>query len=428
MKEKKLLIIYYNFPPVKVPGAVRIKKIHDYSCFHFQNTFVISTSNRKYFPKDELLETPTENLYEVPAYDLRFFSQNIHANRQEKLDSYKKKTGYSFFRRLLDSFPFNIIIGDGGLFYILFAYLKAKELVNSHGITHVITSFRPYSDHIVAFLLKRKFPNLYWIADFRDLHLDEKMGRKLFFWSFQITMNRLIISKANQLTTVSKGLTDKLKPFHPNIRILPNGIASSGNSIDRASDIFYISYTGRIYPGEQKSILLFECVKTLIDDNKIDANKIRLRYAGPTPSLWLGWGKKTGLAHITENKGFVSLEASRKIQQESALNLSLSFSSSTQKGDISSKIYEYLASSRPILVIVNGEQDKELEKFVEHLETGKLIYHKKEEKDKMKDFIFELYSKWETGHIEPYPKNRAAYQNMLSSTIFNQFYHQLLQS
>lgn len=425
-------MINYYFPPIHVVGALRAFHFYKNSLRHFDEGYVITTSNRKYFKQDPSLKLEVDKLYEVPASDLRNLLRMAGKSTSPQIAAkHKKSPLYSFLSRLLDSFPFNILIGDGGIFYILKAYTLGKKLVREHGITHLFSSFRPYSDHVAAWLLKKKYPHLTWIADFRDLHLDEKQGRKLFFWPLQLGFNRLIINKAEIVTTVSKGLARKLKAFHSNVSVLPNGIPPSkapASAPSTSKGIFHISYTGRIYPGEQDASLFFECIKTLIDRGEINPGHIRLRYAGPTPGLWVEWGKKAGLEHIIENKGFVSLEASRQIQGESAINLSLSFSSIAQKGDVSSKIYEYLASRKPILLIVNGEKDEELEDFITALEAGKLIYHNREEMKKMSTFLLEIYAAWKNDAMELYPKNEMAYHELLSSTIFERFYQQLLQA
>jgi hypothetical protein len=424
-------MINYYFPPIHVVGAIRSFHVYENSLRHFDDTHVITTSSRKYFKQDPTLEIDVANMYEVPAADLRNLLRIVSKNTSPQIAAKQKKNLlYAVVSRLLDSFPFNILIGDGGILYLLKAYALGKRLVKEHAITHLFSSFRPYSDHVVAWLLKRRYPYLTWIADFRDLHLDKKQGKQLFFWPLQLSFNHRIIGRADLVTTVSKGLAQQLQAFNANVRILPNGIpASPSGPIDGqtiSKDLFYISYTGRIYPGEQDASLLFECISILIEEGKIDPEKIRLRYAGPTPGLWLEWGKKTRLEHIVENKGLVLLEQSRQIQRESAINLSLSFSSVSQKGDISSKIYEYLASRSPVLVIVNGEKDNELEHFITHLEAGKLTYHNREEMKKMGTFLLDIYNDWRNDMVALYPKNKRAYHKLLSSTIFDEFYQQLL--
>lgn len=421
-----LLIIYYNFPPVKVPGAVRAQYVYEQSIKHFDNTSVITSSNRKYYKQDGKVVAAPQHLYEVPAYDLRFLLHRFrHSNTVQISNHSKKNRLYPLVSKILDSFPFNILIGDGGIIYILKAYNRGKYLVNKHNVTHLFSTFRPYSDHIVSYLLKRKYPHLYWIADFRDLHIDEKHGRQLLCWPLQVKINQIILCKANVLVTVSKGLAKKLAPFHKSVKVIPNGISNTPRKKSLSRQQFQLTYTGRIYTNEQDASLLFHVVSLMISKQLLSTEDIRLRYAGPTPELWFQWAKEYELEHITEHMGFITREMARNTQAESAINISLSFSSQQQQGDISSKIYEYLGSGRPILKIINGVKDEEIEHFFNDLQAGLLIYNSPDYIDTLEVFLLEQYTKWKKGEKETWPKNQNAYESLKTENIFKALFNEV---
>ena len=422
-----LLMINYYFPPVHVVGAIRSFHFYQNSLSHFEDVHVFTTSSRKYFKQDPNLKIQIKNLHELPSYDLRSLYRTLKKQDSSHISATTKKHRfYPFFSRLLDSFPFNILIGDGGIFYIIKGYQKGKRLVRDQGITHLFSSFRPYSDHIIAYLLKRKYPQSFWIADFRDLHLDEKHGRRLWFWPLQLKLNQLLLKRADILSTVSKGLAKKMIGFNPNIQILPNGISNAPPFTKTSSSYFYITYTGRIYLNEQDASLLFACVAKLINERKLHSQHLRLRYAGPTPEIWEEWAKQFGLESLTINEGFISLQQARKIQAESAINLSLSFSSEQQKGDISSKIYEYLASRHPVLKIINGVKDEEIEAFFKELQAGLLIYNTEEYMSVLESFVLKQYLAWQNGIQEVWPKNVKAYEALKSKHIFDDFFKKIV--
>lgn len=420
-----LLVIYYHFPPVKVPGAVRIYYLCREAGSYFDRVFGLTSGNRRFFQKDAALCLPDIPLIEVPAWDLRRLLHWRSSGVQPVSVSTETKQSPwgQWLRRLVDSFPFNILIGDGGIIYILRGYQAGKKLIRQQGVTHIFSTFRPYSDHVIAHWLKRRFPEVQWIADFRDLHLDEKHGRRLLWWPLQRWFNRWVLSRADLVTTVSSGLQEKLAPLAREVILLRNGMPELTDTIMMPdTDLFYLTYTGRIYPGEQTAALLFELVAELMADRELDGRRVRLTYAGPTPELWETWAKATNLLPQTDIRGIIPLEDARQLQRKSAINISLSFSSSGQKGDLSSKVYEYLGSGRPILAIVNGEKDPELETFFKTIQAGMLVYHHRSETARLKDFILERYRAWEGGRAEQWPKNREMIRELSTEMQFQNFF------
>ena len=202
-KGGKLLIIYYNFPPVKVPGAVRIANFYREACKYFGAVHAITSANRYRLQQDPDLETGCRHITEVPAYDLRRLTLPKNKGNTPYLSGQQQKRPFVLFlRRLVNSFPLNILIGDGGAYYIWRGYQAGKKLVEQEGITHVFSTFRPYSDHIIAYLLKRRFPQLVWVADFRDLHVDPVL-RNVLWPNFQKRCNRWVLRRADVVSTVS---------------------------------------------------------------------------------------------------------------------------------------------------------------------------------------------------------------------------------
>ena len=45
---------------------------------------------------------------------------------------------------------------------------KLYQKIKSNNIEHIVTTGPPHSMHLIGLSLKKKIPNLKWIADFRD--------------------------------------------------------------------------------------------------------------------------------------------------------------------------------------------------------------------------------------------------------------------
>ncbi|MCB0579686.1 MAG: hypothetical protein KDD10_10310 [Phaeodactylibacter sp.] len=368
-----LLIIAYYFPPVRVVGAVRLYHVYRESQKHFGQVQVISSTNRLRMLPDESLRLEGAPVAEVPAYDLRRLTlkkgvQNAPYLRRRAKDGRISR----FLRRLADSFPFNILLGDGGLIYILLAYRQGRRLVREHRITHLFSSFRPYSDHLVAWLLCRRFPHLFWIADFRDLHVDP-VRRNTLCPPFQRWCNRRILRRADVVTAVSEGLKRHLEALAPKVEVLRNGVAGRKGPPGREApfEIFTIAYTGSLYEGLQTAAPLLEAIRQLFREGALGRDGIRLLYAGKDGALWAEWLRQYGLEDIGADHGLLPMAEAHALQRRAHLNLLLSWSLPGGGGILTGKVYEYLAAGRPVLAIVNGEQDEELAGLL----AGHYLFH-----------------------------------------------------
>ncbi|MEZ5039064.1 MAG: hypothetical protein R2828_04205 [Saprospiraceae bacterium] len=395
---KKLLFLAYYAPPVQVTGNIR--RFHLYKAFqkHFADIYILTSTNGRRMRQDPSLVLPEANIFPIQTFDLRRLLLTKNKQNTPTLSqATKDNKSFRRFRRLADSFPFNLLLDDGGLVYIWKGYQKATKIIAQEGITHVFSSFRPYADHLIAHLLKKKFPELIWIADFRDLPIDPI--RKNIFWPrLQRRWNRYVLKKADLVTTVSKGLAAHLEPLHPRIYVLPNGIGSATtlSPVKLYQDKFTISYTGSLYPELQSPAPLFEAIRLLLEANIITPQNIRLLYAGKDGPTWNQMIQHHQLQSICENKGLLNYSKAQQIQRQSHLNLLLSWSSSELTGVLMAKHYDYLAAGRPIITIINGPRDPEFEERFEELKAGRVFYIGQEKvEEAIADYLEREMAIWE---------------------------------
>lgn len=396
----KLLMINYYCPPVKAVGAVRVANLYRHARDYFEQIHVLTTSNQAIFQQEESPAT-YESIAYIPTFDfrriLRFFRKNVTYFSSQK----KKHPVKRFIIRLIDSFPFNLLIGDGGLLYILAGYRQACQLVKKEGITHIFSSFRPYSDHAIAYLLKRRFPHLYWIADFRDVQVDPNR-KNVLLPGFQHGCNRQILKKADLLTSVSKGYTQYLSRYNEQAFCLYNGI-ETGN--EQPKDLapfskFTLAYTGTVYPDLQNPSILLQALRELIAEGQIPAAEIQLVLAGRDGEVWKNWANQHHLSDLLTDLGTLSRTEALQVQHRSHINLLLSWSSSELGGVLTGKLYEYLQHGHPILAVVNGARDEEFEDLFDRFQAGLIAYNRPTELEKLKAFILDAFLEWKkTGQV-----------------------------
>lgn len=384
----------YYFPPIKSIGTLRNYNIYQEFVKYFQGVEVITTTNRHRLQQEKLENTPS--VHEARTLDYRWWLSRNKKRHVHLSENKKDKKWVRFLQRLLDSFPFNILVGDGGLMYIIDAYQKAKGLIRAKKTQYLYSSFRPYSDHIPPYLLKIWNPDLVWIADFRDLQVDVNV-KNTFAENFQHWCNRRILAKADIVTTVSEGLAQHLRRYHSNVYVLRNGIGKATllNAKVENYPKFTIAYTGSMFLKKRNPEPLLEVLAQLIQEGLIDPEKIQIRYAGKDGALWQSWICKHGLEAIFKDLGMLSLQQANVLQHSAHINLLLTFSSPKMNGNLTGKLYEYLNAKRPILTIVNGSSEPELEAIVADLQIGKVVYHQQAEaKNQIQGFVLQHYQDW----------------------------------
>ncbi len=393
----KLLLLAYYFPPTRVVAAQRWYHLYHNSQEYFESVHVLTTDNRRLFPQDSSLEVDGERIKEIPTFDLRTKLAEL-GKAGVHLDFKTKSTPWgTSMRRLYHSYPFVLWVGDGGRAYRLAALRWATGLVQDEGITHIVSSFRPWADHWVAARLKRRFPHLHWAADFRDLPVDAL--RKDVWWpGLQRWWMRRIIRSADRLTTVSEGLAHSLADFHPKVELVYNAMPKSPSQFMTApgGHNFTITYTGSLYPGLQSPALLFRNLRYLINEGVINPVHIQLRYAGKDRELWRQWTRQHGLGHLSLDYGEVDYRTATDLQKESQLNLLLSWSGPQTKGILTAKLADYLAASRPIVALINGPHDAELEHWVVSTGAGRLFAEDTENSnEQIQQFLLDTYRTWQ---------------------------------
>ena len=258
------------------------------------------------------------------------------------------------------------------------------------------SSFRPISDHYIAYLNKTFNNKRIWIADYRDLPYYFDANEVFLFPKFQLFLLKKIIKNADYVLTISEGLKSFFEKYNDNVVVLRNGISNIiENSVEvKKLEKFTITYTGSLYSGRRDPGVLFLVLNKLIDQNKINIADLNLIYAGRDGALWDLFSKKYHLETAVTNYGMIALQDSIALQTNTHINLLLTWSKEGQKGILTGKFFEYLKAQKNIVVLINGTQDKEFEAIVNELNIGRVAYN--EDYKKVESYIISAFNQWKT--------------------------------
>ncbi len=240
------------------------------------------------------------------------------------------------------------------------AYPIAKDLIRSQTFDAMISTSLPYSDHLLALKLKRD-ANLPWLADFRD-EWSQNPYLEHFTpyhpWQHRRLEMKVLFS-ADQVVSVSEPITQNLcRPgMNPlKFHTITNGYDGSDfdaslraieNLNPNNAAPFTITYVGSLY-GMSTPLNLIRAIEGLLDQGLLLPSEIRLRLIGRMGSFSF---RKPEWKSVLETTGY--MEHTLAIQElMKAHILLLIIPNERGSGAYTGKIFEYLATGKPILALV----------------------------------------------------------------------------
>jgi len=368
---KKVLIISSYFPSYGGGGIIRI---HNFVKYLPKKGFlpIVLTLKEKYYEKiyftPELL-----NEYSKEVKIIRTDSFEPKGGEiKDKIYGLKKKT---FVDRLFFSLMKNtvnkVLIPDRAILWTPYALLKGRKIIKNDRVDLIFSTSPPFSSNIIAFLL-HKLSGKPFILDYRDDWVGNKFygganGR--FRFSLEQRLEYMLIKNAAKVITSTKESIELFKSKYPKFDTnkyihLPNGYdpeyfkeSYSSNSFNEAPQkqrrINFV-YTGSLTIKRDPRFFLKAVNEILTEDPNLK-DRIRIYFIGFTHYKHKELVDTLGLIDIVS---FIENLPPRKLSEflQKETDVCLIFQRETEGGKsaIPGKIYEYLASKKPILCMDNN--------------------------------------------------------------------------
>jgi glycosyltransferase involved in cell wall biosynthesis len=393
----RVLIITYYWPPSGGAGVQRWLKFSKYLPQYGWEPFILTVNPgyASYPTFDVSLEKDIpENIkvFRTKATDwFRFYS-----NDKSKVPSagFAKNKDDSFRGKILRFIRGNFFIPDPRRGWNRFALRKASELIEKENIKHIITTSPPHSSQLIGLKLKKRYPEIKWIADLRDpwtnIYYYELFYPTFISRRIDLYYERSVLKNADVITTVGptlgKYFESKVPRTSDKIKIIHNGYDESDfeNETTSIPEKFTISYTGTIsesYPVDG----LIKAVQAFIDVG----NKILVKFTG----------------HITDNQKehFISTIGNDHLEfipysdhktvirqmLSSSLQLLVLANHPDNRSFLPGKLFEYIASGKPILCL--GPIDGDAALILKNTGCGKCFNY--DDNKGIADFIIKSMQK-----------------------------------
>jgi glycosyltransferase involved in cell wall biosynthesis len=377
----KVLIITYYWPPGSGAGVQRWLKFSKYlPSFGWEP--VILTIDPRYaaYPGvDKTLEKDISDdvkVFKTAATDyFRFYRSD-----KEKIPSagFATSDDSGLLSKIMRFIRGNFFIPDPRMGWNRYAYRKACELIETENINHVITTSPPHSTQLVGIKLKKRYPSLRWIADLRDPWTDIYYYSLFYHTSIAKAIDRKyerrVLESADRIITVGKTLRDlfasKLPGIRKKIEIITNGFDEDDfTGINpETPEKFTVTYTGTLSDSYPLNGFL-DAVEGLAKEG----NEIRLRFVGKVSQSQkdliiakAGIDSAEFIPHVDH------IAAIRYMLETTALLLIIPDHSSS-KCILTGKLFEYIASGKPLICL--GPKDGDAAEIIAVTSSGTTIDH-----------------------------------------------------
>jgi glycosyltransferase involved in cell wall biosynthesis len=378
MDTKRVLILTYYWPPSGGAGVQRWLKFAKYLPKYGVTPTIITVDPRKasYPLTDSSLcdEVSADvKVIRTKSFEPLQLLSKVVGKKQVPHAGFSNVNTQSPLQRILRFVRGNFFIPDARVGWNRYAYKAAKNEILHQKFDAVITTGPPHSTHLVGLKLKRKL-GVRWLADFRDpwtdiyyynqlMHLPVVKKRDLF-------LEKLVLNEADEILTVGNTLKKSLEGKVDNqlVRVVPNGFDTADFkqfSIDKPKR-FTITYTGTL--AEQYNISAFLDACILMKQQDMD---FAIRFVGQVADSVVAKFAHAGLSSQLELIPYVEHhEALNYLSKSSALLLVLP-DIPGNKGILTGKLFEYLASGLPIIGI--GPQDSDTAEVLNETQAGKMF-------------------------------------------------------
>ena len=402
---KRVLIITYYWPPSGGSGVQRWLKMSKYLPEYGWQPVIYTPEDGEYPVKDPSLEkdvTPEAEIIKRPIVEpYTLYKKFLGIKKEEKVKAGFIKEGgkvTNWKDRLAIWVRGNFFIPDARCWWVKPSVRYLKKHLKEHPVDAIISTGPPHSMHLIAMKLKASL-GLQWIADFRDpwtqidfydeLHLTRWADRKQHHLELQV------LTKADKVVTVSQDWARRLGRLgNRNVRVIYNGFDRNNDkttTITSHSGKFIITYLG-VLSKIQNPERLWEAFGELVREHHDFAQNLQINMIGQIDNIVLQSIEKQHLKNYVNYSTYIPHSKVSAEHRKSSILLLLLMPDSVPraKGLLTGKLFEYLASGRPILCI--GPEDGDAARLIQETHAGITVGFN--DKDKMKEAVKDFYLKY----------------------------------
>lgn len=407
---KKVLIITYYWPPAGGPGVQRWLKFARYMP-EFGWTPVIYTPENPSYPltDESLLKDVPENIsiVKTPIWEPYQFAEKLSKNNKKfKAGQFDVGKNQSWKSKISIWIRGNFFIPDARKFWVKPSVKFLKKHLSENHFDALVTTGPPHSMHLIGLELKKYFPDLKWIADFRDPWTEISYYKHLKLTKSSDAKHRkleqAVFNSADITLATSYTDAENFRKKGANAFCITNGfdVDASAATIEGSNPLlsrnkFTLSYIGVLEQLRNPEVL-WQVLDELWVENPGFANDFQLKFVGRIDNKILAELNQSKIKNNIKSIGYIPHNEAVTEMQKSDMLLITNFPEETSKGIIPGKIFEYLATGKQILSF--GPKDADVARILS--ETGAGEHFSYSGHDQLKEFILKNYQLWKKGELK----------------------------
>ena len=385
MSDLNVLLVSYSFPPAGGTGVMRAASLARYLPLEGIRLDVLTTRNASAVGTDASLlkEIPSSvRIHRTITLDLPFGVKKrikklltgskpatAAASPSNTTAGQARKSG--IVKRVLE----NILVPDPQVTWYPILTRAARRIVKKRKIDLVLITAPPFSNLLLVERLRKEFPHLPIVVDFRDEWLTTAFELVSFLFSrtehAQKTAARIeagTVANATAVVAVTEAARRKIHSRYPNLpedkfHLIPNGFDSTklrrGSSASRSSDKVIVTHVGTIYASTEPTALV-EAVESLPPELR---SRFLFRFIGHIEEPRFREAILR-LGETVEMRGFLPQRDALALMDESDYVLLIN----QDPLNVGGKFYDYVGGGKPILGAVHPEG--ETRRLLEDLRAG----------------------------------------------------------
>ena len=413
MSMKRVLIISYYWPPTGGSGVQRWVKFAKYLPALGWQPVIYTPENPEQLAVDETLagEVPAEaeiirrRIVEPYGMYKKVLRRSGHSKEAVEVNPVNAQNK-SFLQKMAMWVRGNLFRPDPRCWWIRPSVRFLKKYLKDHPVDLIVSTGPPQSMHLIGRKLAQE-TGLPWIADFRDpwtkifyfKHLSMTLATK----RWHEKMEKRVLDEATRVVAVSPLVQQEFQAMTKTpVELITNGfdecdflqepfkMAEGG-----PQQSFTITHTG-LFAADGNPTVLWEVLAEKCNKDSVFKKLLKIRLIGKTDEQIIKAIEDAGLGDCLENLGYQP-HAEAVDQQRKASLLILPLRKEPEyKAVLPGKLFEYMASYRPILGI--GQPDGAMSMILDSTRTG--VVFDWEDKEAMAKYIDECWEKHLEGRLK----------------------------
>lgn len=383
MTPLNVLLVTYSFPPAGGVGVLRAASLAKYLPAEGIRLDVLTTRNASAVGEDSplLRQIPPEvAVHRTLTLDLPFglkkklkgllaprrahaFAGTASAGRAERKPSGMK------------SLIGDMLLPDPQVTWYPIALRRACRIIRERKIELVLVTVPPFSTLLLVEDLRKKFPTLPIVVDFRDEWLTN-----IGLLSFSTTERAMAVARRTEasavkrstaIVTTTEAAREEIHSRYPELPVskfhcIPNGydsetigaVAASPASQDRKKIV--VTYVGTLYRTTDPMPVI-EAIRKLPDNVK---SALQFEFVGHIEEPHY-YEALLSLGDMVQLRGFLPQKEALRSVKEADFALLISH----DRMNIPAKFYDYIGAGKPVLAAVNPQGATR--RMIEHLQAGR---------------------------------------------------------